>query len=123
MHMATLTVAQEVVDGLGQVAQEMGVEVNDLADKAIRQYLRHEAERKIASEETAYQAQHPRLLTLYGGRFIAMHNGQVIDHDADELALYLRVRHQYPQLGILIKRVTTEAEEVWQMRSPRLEVE
>ena len=93
MGTATLMLPQEVVEGLGQVAQE----------------------------ETAYQAQHAQLLTQFPGQFIAMHNGQVIDHDTDELALFLRVRRQFSQIGILIKHVTLEVEEVWQMRSPCLE--
>ncbi len=50
-----------------------------------------------------------------------MHNGQEIDHDADELAFFLWVRRQFPQISILIKHVTLEVEDVWQMRLPCLE--
>jgi hypothetical protein len=45
-----------------------------------------------------------------------MHNGQVIDSDIDELALYLRIRQAYPLIGILFKKVTPEPEEIWHMR-------
>jgi hypothetical protein len=61
------------------------------------------------------------LLDQYAGQFIAMHEGQVIDSDADELVLYLRVRKRFPLVGILIKQVAPVLEEIWVMRSPRLE--
>ncbi len=123
MVMATLTLPKETVDGLGQVANQMGVDLVDLAEKAIRQYLRREAEKKIAEEEAAFRGQHSQLLTQYGGQYVAMHNGQIIDSDRDELALFVRVRQQYPLVGILIKHVASEVDEVWQIRSPRLDYE
>lgn len=121
MVSATLTLPQKTIDGLGQVAAQMGVDVAELADNAIRHYLRREAEKKITQEETAYRSHHSQLLLHYEGKFIALHDGQVIDSDADELKLYLRIRRQYPLLGILIKHVTPEIDEVWRARSPRLE--
>jgi hypothetical protein len=51
-----------------------------------------------------------------------MHEGRVIDSDSDELALYLRVRQRFPMVGVLIKQVATETDEVWMIRSPHLEV-
>ncbi|NKQ36462.1 MAG: ribbon-helix-helix domain-containing protein [Chloroflexi bacterium] len=121
MATATLTLPKETLEKLDSVAAQTGVTVSDLADKAIQQYLRREAERKIIREEEAYHAQHNQLLKQYHGQFIAMHEGQVVDHDMDELTLYLRIRQQYPQTGVLIKRVTSGPDEVWHMRSPRLE--
>ncbi|MCZ7674147.1 MAG: hypothetical protein M5U34_46990 [Chloroflexi bacterium] len=121
MAAATLTLPQKTIDGLEQVAERMGVDLAELAGSALRQYLRREAEKKIAHEETAYRAQHNQLLAHYEGKFIALHDGQVIDSDLDEMKLYLRVRSQYPFLGILIKRVASEIDEVWFTRSPRLE--
>ena len=121
MATATINLPKETVEGLGRVAEQRGVAVADLAQEAIRQYLHREAERKIAKEEAAYRAQHSRLLEQYEGRFIAMHEGQVVDHDEDELRLYLRIRRRYPLLGVLIKRVSPEVDKKWTVRSPRLE--
>ena len=95
--------------------------VGQLADKAIRRYLRQEAEKKIRREEQHFRAQHAQLLDQYAGQFIAMHEGRVIDSDTDELTLYLRIREQLPMVGVLIKQVTPTPEEVWVMRSPHLE--
>jgi predicted transcriptional regulator len=121
MVTATLTLPKETLDKLGSVAAQTGVAVSDIADKAIQQYLRREAERKIMREEEAYHAQHAQLLEKYRGQYVAMHEGRRVDHDVDELALYLRIRQQYPQTGILIKRVTPEPDEIWHVRSPHLE--
>jgi hypothetical protein len=87
----------------------------------IRRYLRQIAESKVRREEQHFCAQHDQLLDQYEGQFIAMHEGQVIDSDADELTLYLRIRQKFPMVGILIKQVTPALETVWVMRSPRLE--
>jgi len=121
MKTATLSVAEGMAASLGQVADNLGVTVDALADKAIRRYLRQEAEKKVQREEQHFRAQHAQLLEQYSGQFIAMHDGCVVDSDADELALYLRIRQKFPMIGILIKQVTPALEEVWVMRSPHLE--
>jgi hypothetical protein len=121
MSAMTLTIAKETAYGLTQAANGLGVSVEELAERAIRRYLRETAERKIDVEEAHYKAQHKKLLKSYVGQFIAMHDGKLVDSDTDEIALYLRIRQQYPMVGVLLKRVTSEVEEVWRMRSPRLE--
>jgi hypothetical protein len=121
MGTALLAVHEETINSLNQVASTLGESAEALANKAINQYLRQVAERKIEREETHYLAQHPQLLANYAGQYIAMHQGQVIDVDSDELALFLRIRQRYPMVGILIKHVTEAAEEIWTIRSPRME--
>jgi hypothetical protein len=120
MGTTSLLIDEQTVYGLEQAAAELGTNAAELAEKAIRRYLREQAEYKIKEEEEFYQAQLPDLLSNYQGRYIALHNGEVIDSDTDELTLYLRVRQSYPTIGVLIKRVTTEPETTWHMRSPRM---
>jgi hypothetical protein len=121
MSATTLILEEETAQGLQQGADELGLNAADLAERAIRRYLRQEAERKIEEEEDHYRAQLAELLAVYEDRYIAMHNGQVVDSDTDEMALYLRIRRTYPLMGILIKRVTSDPDIIWHMRSPRLE--
>lgn len=123
MERTTLSIEEETAIGLGQVADNLGTTVEQLADKAIRHYLRQEAEKKIRREEQHFRVQHEQLLDQYAGQFIAMHEGKIVDSDSDELALYLRIRQRFPMVGVLIKQVTPNLEEVWVMRSPRLEDE
>lgn len=121
METTTLALDKKLVDGLQQLADESGISVEDLAEKAIFHYIREEADKKIDQEEAHYKAQHAELLQMYAGRYIAMHEGKVIDTDSDQLDLYLRVRQHYPLVGILIKKVTTQVEVILHMRSPRWE--
>lgn len=120
MITTALVIPEETATGLQQAAAEMGVSAEELAEKAIRRYLRQEAERKIDREEVVYWSRHKELLEHFGGRFIAMHKGEVIDFDEDEIALYVRAQSKHPTVGILIKKVG-EGEEVWTIRSPRVE--
>jgi post-segregation antitoxin (ccd killing protein) len=121
MNAVSLTIDKTTADGLQQAADELGVNMTDLAEKAIQRFLRQQAERKIDKEEALYHAQFSRLAAQYNGRYIALHHGEVVDSDENELNLYLRVRRAYPMIGVLIKKVTENPEIIWQMRSPRLE--
>ena len=120
MGVISLPIAERTVNNLWQVAKSQGTTAEALADKAIRTYLLQEAEQKIEREEQHYRAQHAELLLRYASQFIAMHEGQVVDYDTDELALFLRIRQRFPMIGVLIKHVTDKVEEVWMVRSPRL---
>lgn len=121
MGTATIAIPEETVLSLKQIATDTGKSAEALADQAIQQFVRDVAERKIQQEEIHYRTQHAQLLLQYAGMYIAMHRGEVVDVDTDELALFLRVRKTYPSMGILIKQVQQDPEEVWTMRSPRLE--
>ena len=119
MAMTTISIKENTAIALQQIAQQTGASLDTLTERAIQQYLRREADRKIREEEESYRLQHEELLTSYDGRFIAMHKGQVIDNDEDELTLLLRVRKQYPHTGILIKKVSSEIDETWHVQTPR----
>ena len=121
MGTAILSIPEQTLSSLHQVADRLGESAEILADRAIHQFLRQIAERKVAQEEEYFQGQHTQLLQSYQGQYIAMHDGQVIDSDVDELALYMRIRQQYPLIGILIKKVTVTPEDIWIIRSPRVE--
>jgi len=60
--MAILSIAEETAVGLEQVANNLGTAIEALANKAIRRYLRQEAEEKIRREEQYFRAQHAQLL-------------------------------------------------------------
>ena len=120
MRAAVLAIPEEMATGLRQAAVELGVSAEELAERAIRRYLRQEAERKIDREEIVYWSRHKELLERFGGRYIAMHKDEVIDSDEDEIALYVRAQSKHPTVGILIKKVGGD-EEVWTVRSPYID--
>ncbi len=70
-------------------------------------------------EEAAFRHLHPQLQKALRGRYVAIYEGQLVDHDADQVALYLRVKAQYGKAFVWIAPVLAEPEEVYVTRSPR----
>ncbi len=111
----SVVLSEATAEGLRQMATDKGWDMPDLVEQAIRQYLRREAEKKVRQEEQTYQVRHEELLARYSGRYIALHHGEVVDSDENELALYHRVRRAYPMLGVLIKGVTPRVDTIWRV--------
>lgn len=70
-------------------------------------------------EVAAFEAMHPTLWQQYSYHYVAIYQGAVIDHDADELALVERLDEQYPDLVILIRQVLPHLPQTLRFRSPR----
>jgi len=69
-------------------------------------------------EELAFRRLHPSLLKTYKGQFVAIYQERLVDHDEDQIDLYLRVDEQYPDEFVMIAPVNEQAEEVYRFRSP-----
>jgi predicted DNA-binding antitoxin AbrB/MazE fold protein len=74
----------------------------------------------MLQEQGAYQAMLPELLAQYKNQYVAIHQGKVVDHDTDKIALVVRLDDNYPDAVVLIQQVSEEPEKVLRMRSPRL---
>ncbi len=103
------------------MADQKKSSVEELAEQVIREYLRREARKIMQQEINAYQAMHDELQLKYLNQYVAIHQGEVIDHDVDELALYLRLDQKYPDVTILLRQVKPQIEEIITVRSPRFE--
>lgn len=117
----TVTLREPVASRLESAASAHGTSPESLVETVLLAYLDEEANRKIDREAEAYRAMHADLLNTHPGEYVALHQGQLVDHDQDQLALYLRVKAQYPKIPVLIRQVRPEVEEVFTIRSPRLE--
>lgn len=106
---------------LVQVAEVVDVDVPTLLDQAVRDYLDRLAEPKIIAESEAFQTMHTELLQRYGGEYVAIHNGEVVDHDANLCALNRRIRALYGRIAVLLQQVTEQPEIELVIRSPKLE--
>jgi hypothetical protein len=71
-------------------------------------------------EVEAYHRLHPELLVKYRGKFVAIHQGQLLDHDPDPVALLKRTSAGWPNQVVLIRKVESTPETTLVMRSPRL---
>ncbi len=60
-------------------------------------------------EVNAYEALHPELVKQFLGQFVAIYQGELVDHDADEDALMKRRQRDYAGKVVLVRRVEIEA--------------
>jgi len=58
-----------------------------------------------------YHQRHAELKAQYLGQYIAMHEGQVVDHDADFPTLRQRIRQQFENTPVMITLVEEDAEQ------------
>lgn len=89
----------------GEEASTVGRVVARLVEEALPALERHPQWEKLQREEAAYAARHAELVERYHGQSIALHEGEVIDHDTDEGALLARVRTRLGETVFLMRRV------------------
>jgi len=56
----------------------------------------------LEAEQEGWFARPPLERQRYANEYVAVRGGEVVDHDADQRALYLRVRRQYGRQPMLI---------------------
>ena len=57
----------------------------------------------------------------YPEEYVAVHNGQVVDHDHDLRTLHLRVFQLLGHVPVLLKKITRQPQREMVFRSPRFE--
>jgi hypothetical protein len=103
-HLREQAVAEVLVDSIVlAVIEESGGE-NDLA---------------VDREEAAFKRLHPTLRERYLGQYVAIYQGELIDYDSDQVALFLRIQEKHPDEFVWIAPVGEEPEENYVLRSPR----
>lgn len=76
---------------------------------------------QLAVEEAYWYGLSPELRARYAHQYVAVKNRQVVDHDADQRALYLRVRRRFGSDAVAILQADWQESPVFEIRSPRLE--
>jgi len=69
----------------------------------------------------AYQAMHDELVQKYLGKYVAICDGLLVDHDTESVTLLQRVRVNYPQQVVLRRRVEQVPERELRIRHPQIE--
>ena len=119
--MSQIVIEDNLFAQLQRKALGSGADIAALAHEAIQRYLQEEEQQKMQQEIAAFHDLHPELLEHFPGQYVAVYQGQVVDHDSEQLALYLRIRQRYPDEVVLIRQVRSEAEKTWTMRTPKFE--
>ncbi|MDM8527400.1 DUF5678 domain-containing protein [Anaerolineales bacterium HSG24] len=76
----------------------------------------------LQAEIEAFEQLYPTLKQQYDGQFVAIYQGQIIDSATDFESLFLRLQDRLATQHILIQQVTNSPQELYHLRSPRLEV-
>lgn len=108
--MPTVAIGPILYQRVEQAALESQMSTGEMFNQALRRYLWDLDRRKIAEESKAYRRQHAELKARYLGQYIAMHKGQVVDHDPDFQTLRQRVRQQFGRTAVMITLVEEAAE-------------
>lgn len=78
-------------------------------------------ETRISAEAAAWYARPDAAREPYAGQYVAVLQGEVVDHDVDRLTLAQRIRTRYPETPVLITAAEARAPREFHIRSPRLE--
>jgi hypothetical protein len=119
--MTTIALRPDLAEQVTQMAEIAGIGATDLINEAISEHLKRFSDEKIEAEVLAFERMHETLKEQYLGQFVAVHNGQVVDADADFETVFLRVQAHFGRIPILIRHVSKEPAVELHFRSPRLE--
>ena len=108
--MPTIAVAPELYRRVEEASLEHKASTGEILAEAIRRYLWELDRRKISKESNIYRQRHAELKAQYLGQYIAMHNGQVVDHDTDFQTLHQRIRQRFGRTPVMITLVEDVAE-------------
>lgn len=110
-----------IVESLRQVAAEKGMTFDQALGESAQEYIRQARRIKLRREQEAYRAMHAELKQKYLGQSVAIHNGELVDHDVDALALLRRIRQRFGSAPVLFCEVEDKPDKEYVIRSPRLE--
>lgn len=123
----TITIPEPLYARAKELAQTSQQDIATVIAEALEQSLPPLKGKKneltddvIAREQAAYRRLHPSLLAQYAGEYVAIHQGKLVGHDVDQVALLLNVKKQFPGEFVWIAPVLQEPEEVYIIHSPRL---
>lgn len=111
------------IESMAQQSRRM---VKDIVAEVVIQSVRPfpvDANREDMLRETAaFHRLHPALLKEFPGQHVAILHGEIVDHDADPVALLKRIRSNYPDQTVLRRKVEPAPEPILQFRSPRITI-
>ncbi len=121
MNTSPIALRPNLVERVHQIVKDKESTVEEFVNQAVRERLEQLEDQKLKAETQAFERLHPQLVQRHFGQFVAVHEGQVVDVDADFGVLFLRVRKRLGNVIVLMRQV--RAEPVLELRapSPRLE--
>lgn len=97
-----------LIERIQHLAQESNRDTTQIVEDAVQAYLDQLEREKIHKETEAFWAMQADLVVQYLGEYVALHQGQVVDHDPDIVCLEQRVAEKLGDVAVLIAPVTGE---------------
>lgn len=119
--MPTMTIQSELYRRVKQTATAQAMTPEALLEEALQQYFWDMDRQKIKLEARTYRQHHAAIKEKFLGQYVALHQGQVVDHDEEFMALYGRVRQTFGPVAVMITQVEETADPVLVRRGFRLE--
>lgn len=94
--------------------------VADFVARSVQPFPVDDGREAMLREVAAFRAMHPALYRDYCDQYVAIHEGRLVDHDPDSVALLKRVRQNFPGRVVLRRRVSETPDVVLHHRSPHL---
>jgi hypothetical protein len=116
--MTEIVLGEPLASQIREVAEAQGIGVENLIEAAVRQYRFQSQQTKLDAEAEWWQGIPQSVRASFHGQYVAVHNREVVDHDADEEILRRRIRARYGKLAVLISPADGHRE--WRMVSTRL---
>jgi hypothetical protein len=118
--MSGIDVSAELIKPLQQLAADRGESITTIVERLIADYLRDQRHQFLLEEMERFRLRHAELREQYQGTYIAMRDGQVLDHDANGNQLYARMRERLGDTPVLIVEVTAQPEQLFTRTSQRI---
>jgi hypothetical protein len=121
MNTSPIALQPDLVEQVRRIIGRKGATVEDFVNQAVRERLEQLEDQKLEAEVRAFERMHHQLVEQYLGQFVAVHESQIVDADADFQTLFLRLQKCLGDVPVLIRQVSTEPTLELRAPSPRLE--
>lgn len=119
----SMTLPKRLYRRAAALAQEQNRQVDALVAEALEEAIPAvyvSPDRPLMEQEqAAYERLRPSLLETHDGQYVAIHGGELVDADVDQMALARRIIATYPGRVVHIRLVGREPEPDLHFRSPR----
>ena len=120
MTSTSISLQPDLVRQINRLSQAKGETVEEFIDHAVRKHVERLEEQKLKAEAQAFIHLHSQLVSQYLGQFVAIFEGQLIDHDEGFETLFLRIQNTHQDEIVLIRQVTPKPTIELRGPSPRL---
>lgn len=119
--MPTVAIEPDLYTRIEETAYAQAISIDSVVAEAASQYLWELERQKISEEAAIYRSRHAELRQNYFGKYVAMHDGEVVDYDSNMDMLWRRVRQRFGRTPIMIALVGASPEDTYVRHAFRFE--